>query len=902
MHPTRPLLLFVLVAVLLIAASQPTVAKVFPSYIRITQDYSNAPFDGSFADGSGAAIRFYLNQVADSVMVTIIPAAGGSPIATLKKVGLPAGDNAIYWNGTTTPKVAAPAAAYKAVVTAYHGGYASYTELSVTGPSIFTRGVTNIKNPALRWFGFIYSVSAGGYATGAVRHAPDGRQWGNKPDSAFLTTTGVTIPGTPSIRWAPTADQDGYVYLIGNTDRRIYRFHVDTLNVALFDSSAYGMRIQGLDVRGTGSAKTLYVTGDSAVFSVAIGTQTFNTAPPQKLVTVGTYLNKNLVFWDAKIAEDNSLYVIYRADSAIGALPVGSRGILKFNLATGSLPKTLADTVWTARMADGDPVTLALWAGPTTAASDDILYMSHDVGAVSTTEISGLYAFTNLDAAKPTRAVAWADPDDNASSSRSTVINDAAGNLIYFENSNEQVVLVAPPSGPNSYALTSLDTLKITTPGYVFDLVSIGAARIDANLDRQPDRRYDTLRTIGVINSVNIQTTQFGYYFQDSTGGMEIFNFSLVGAPSVRPGYRVMVTGFIDFYRGTTEITPGNLATDIVVLDTGNVITAIPLTIGQYKANPELYESRRIQLTVANPLDFTSAQWPATAASANLNIWNGIDTLVLRLDSDTEIPGSTYPTFPVKITGVATQFTTSASVYNNGYQITPMFKADFASVNAPPVAKFALLEPATGSRVVLNDTAQVVTFRWKSALDFNGDLLTYQWLPVGKTSVPTGNSAHDTLLARTGKQLLTYLGTADSVILKWSVAVKDANPGIVYNLDTASVTLVRGTITGLNELEMIPNSFSLAQNYPNPFNPSTTIRFGLPQASNVTLRLYDALGREVATVLNEQRPAGYVQVVWNGTNNSGARVASGVYFYRIEARPVAGGQTFVELKKMLLIK
>jgi flagellar hook assembly protein FlgD len=113
---------------------------------------------------------------------------------------------------------------------------------------------------------------------------------------------------------------------------------------------------------------------------------------------------------------------------------------------------------------------------------------------------------------------------------------------------------------------------------------------------------------------------------------------------------------------------------------------------------------------------------------------------------------------------------------------------------------------------------------------------------------------------------------------------------------------VRGTITGVDELSMIPTSFSLAQNYPNPFNPSTTIRFGLPQASNVTLRLYDALGREVATLLNEQRPAGYIQVVWNGMNNSGARVASGVYFYRIEAQPVGGGQAFVELKKMVLIK
>jgi flagellar hook assembly protein FlgD len=898
----RSFVVFALAAGILAAATQTTMAKVYPSYIRITQDFSTAPFDGSFADGTGAAIRFILNQPADSVIVTIVPVAGGSPVATLKKTGLAAGDNAVLWNGATTPKVAAPTGAYKAVVTAYSAGSATYAELvPVTTPSIFTRGVTTVTNPALRWFGFTYAVSGGGYATGVVRHAANMQQWGNKPDSALLTTTGVPIPGTPGARYAPTADQDGYIYVIGFTDRRIYRFHTDTLAVLPFDSSAYGMRIQGLDVRGTGASKTMYVIGDSAVFSVPIGTQSFNTATPQKIVTVGSNLGKGLVFWDSRVGQDSSLYVIWRADSAIGTLPAASRGIMKFNLKTGSLPKTLADTVWTARLADGDPVTLALWDGATTDASDDVLYLSTDLGGAGTV-LSGIWAITNLTAAQPTRTIAWADPDNNSSSSRSAIACDPVGNIVYFENSNEQVALIGPPSLANSYSLTSLDTLNVATAGYVFSLVTIGEARIDANADFQPDRKGDTLRVIGIINSVNIQTTNFGYFIQDNNGGLEIFKSGLTGAPTVKPGYRVMVTGMIDYYRGTTEIVPRSLATDITVLDTGNAITAVPLTIAQLKANGELYESRRVQLTLAYPLDFSSATWPATGVAANLNVWNGIDTLLLRVDSDTEVPGAPYPTFPAKITGVVSQFTTASSVYNDGYQITPMFKADFVAVNAPPVAKFALLEPTKGSRLVLNDTAQVVTFRWKSALDFNGDVLTYQWMPVGKTAVVTGNSAHDTLLVRTGKQMLTYLGTVDSVVLKWTVAVKDPTNPVVYNTDTASVTVVRGTITGVSETEMVPTAFSLSQNYPNPFNPSTTIRFGLPSASNVTLRLYDALGREVATLIDEQRPAGYVHAVWNGTNNNGARVASGVYFYRIEATPVDGSPMYVQLKKMVLIK
>ena len=895
-----PCTAFTVFLVLVLVGVSAAFADVFPSFIRVTQDYSLAPFDGSFADGTGAAIRFYLNQPADSVTVAVVPAGGGPAIVTLSKQNLPHGDNTIYWDGSTAPRVPAPAGSYKFVVTAYHGGYVGYTEISVTTPSIYTRGLTNIKNPSLRWFGFLYTVSNGGYVTGLARHASDGREWGNKPDSAFLTTTGVPL-GPANLRYGEVADLDGYIYVIGYDARKIYRFHVDTLDVALFDTTKYGMRIQGLDVRGTGGSKTLYVTGDSAVFSIPIGTQSFNTSPAQKLVTVGTDTGKGLVFWDAKVGQDNSLYVIYRSTGAIGTLPVGSRGVLKFNLSTGTLPKMFADTVWASLMADGDPITLALWDGATAAGSDDILYLSHDVGGAGT-QVSGLYAFKDLTAASPTRTVAWADPDNNASSTRSTVVTDVVGNLAYFENSNEQVVIVAPPGGPNSYALTSFDSLTIVSPGFTWPIVTIGAARIDSNNDRQPDRRYDTLRVVGIVNSVNIQTTNFGYFIQDSTGGLEVFQYGLVGAPAIKPGDRVMVKGFVDYYRGTTEITPVNLATDIAVLDTGNVITPLVVSIGQFKANPEFYESRRIQLTVAQPLGFTSANWPAAGASVNLNIWNGIDTLILRIDSDTEIDGSPYPTFPVKLTGVASQFTTSASKYDDGYQITPMFIADFLATNAPPLAKFALLSPPDGSTLNV-DTSSTSTYKftWQAALDFNGDQLVYQIKPVASAGSASDNSGKDTVKTYTSAQLRTLMGSADSLLFRWTVLVKDPTNPVVACLDTFAVMLKK-VLVGVNEEPGIPETYQLSQNYPNPFNPSTTIRFALPMASTVTLRVYDILGREVQTLLQETRPAGYHSIVWDGRDRNGTLAASGAYFFRIEARPVDAGAPFTAMKKMMLLK
>jgi len=89
----------------------------------------------------------------------------------------------------------------------------------------------------------------------------------------------------------------------------------------------------------------------------------------------------------------------------------------------------------------------------------------------------------------------------------------------------------------------------------------------------------------------------------------------------------------------------------------------------------------------------------------------------------------------------------------------------------------------------------------------------------------------------------------------------------------------------------IPSQFQLFQNYPNPFNPTTTIRFSLPQRSHVTLKVFDVLGREVATLVNGELNAGEHSVVYNVKN-----LPSGVYFYRLTT------PTFSQTKSMEVIK
>lgn len=94
----------------------------------------------------------------------------------------------------------------------------------------------------------------------------------------------------------------------------------------------------------------------------------------------------------------------------------------------------------------------------------------------------------------------------------------------------------------------------------------------------------------------------------------------------------------------------------------------------------------------------------------------------------------------------------------------------------------------------------------------------------------------------------------------------------------------------------IPDRFDISQNYPNPFNPVTTIRYQLPEDVHVTIGVYNILGQRVRTLVNEEQAPGYYSVIWDGTNQSGMSVSSGMYLYRIQA----GG--YNEVRKMLFMK
>ena len=113
----------------------------------------------------------------------------------------------------------------------------------------------------------------------------------------------------------------------------------------------------------------------------------------------------------------------------------------------------------------------------------------------------------------------------------------------------------------------------------------------------------------------------------------------------------------------------------------------------------------------------------------------------------------------------------------------------------------------------------------------------------------------------------------------------------VYVVGGNTAKINQGGVTSLIDDKLILDGFILAQNYPNPFNPSTIISFSIPSSGFTSLKIYDVLGNEVATLVNEEKPAGNYEVRLNASS-----LTSGTYFYKLSAG------SFTEVKKMILVK
>jgi photosystem II stability/assembly factor-like uncharacterized protein len=177
---------------------------------------------------------------------------------------------------------------------------------------------------------------------------------------------------------------------------------------------------------------------------------------------------------------------------------------------------------------------------------------------------------------------------------------------------------------------------------------------------------------------------------------------------------------------------------------------------------------------------------------------------------------------------------------------------------------------------------------WKKVSSINGKDVTS--FVVSQTSAYYAGSSDRGISVSTDRGLSwrsANIGLTDSSVTSLLIDKK----GYLYAATDNGLFMSTGIVTGYREGTRGPSSFSLSQNYPNPFNPTTAISYKLSSLTHITLKVYDVLGREVATLIDEVRPPGDYSVQFDGS-----RLPSGVYFYRFAAG------NFVQIRKMVLIK
>ncbi len=409
------------------------------------------------------------------------------------------------------------------------------------------------------------------------------------------------------------------------------------------------------------------------------------------------------------------------------------------------------------------------------------------------------------------------------------------------------------------------ETTTTSTTGFFAGTSGIQPVKaVDANGVMLYDGYYARLTGVATVESGLYQTTNLDVNIQDATGGINLFAFGFTN--TIVRGNSYTVVGQLDQYNGKAEIIPDN-ETDVVDNGPGVLPPFMQLTIAQVLADPELYEGSLVGIALVTNTG-TGDAWPADGQNANLIVTDdgSVNTLILRIDKDTDIDGTPEPTWPKDVIGIFNQFD-SSSPYDEGYQIIPRDLNDLGD-GIVPVELVSFSAVVAGSQVNLS---------WKTATENNnlgfeiqraGD--EKEWQKVGFVE-----------------------GTNTATIQSYQFTDKpqNVNGTLYYRLKQIDVD---GTFSLSPEVEVnfgVPLEYDLAQNFPNPFNPTTNIRFSVPEQANVKITVFNVLGQEVVSLLNQNFEAGSHNITFNAAN-----LNSGVYYYRIEAND------YVQVKKMMLIK
>ena len=313
--------------------------------------------------------------------------------------------------------------------------------------------------------------------------------------------------------------------------------------------------------------------------------------------------------------------------------------------------------------------------------------------------------------------------------------------------------------------------------------------------------------------------------------------------------------------------TDGDYTQNIFVLDpqNGNIITSYPSQSsycdGLAYIDPYLYVSQNYStaITVLNPLNGNLVE----IINAQAPIWGGLDGGGDRLFASDNF--MLYELNPQN-GSIINSFFTNNSIYGIGFTLERLF----TSVTWGGIDEY---DPNTGNFI------QTISTTGYAGLAGGGNR-DADWLsenPV-QVTIPAGDSVNISLV---------IISPVDSGHYSADIILESNDP----DSPIAKLQVVLDVITGIDEENFLPTAYSLHNNFPNPFNPATTISYDLPRQSIVSLKVYNIVGEEIATLVNPEQTAGRYQIDWNASE-----LASGVYFYRIQAAE------FVDVKKMILLK
>lgn len=171
------------------------------------------------------------------------------------------------------------------------------------------------------------------------------------------------------------------------------------------------------------------------------------------------------------------------------------------------------------------------------------------------------------------------------------------------------------------------------------------------------------------------------------------------------------------------------------------------------------------------------------------------------------------------------------------------------------------------------------------------------WQIIDTTSSTEYIDSTLTLAQQTSGALVKYMVSA--VIFQRRDPDFDSTDVVEYT--SAEGEIEKRVVEGEEE-NLLPKEYSLSGNYPNPFNPSTTIKYALPEISDVKIEIFDITGRLVKDFVFDSQSAGYKEIVWHGDNNSGMKVSSGIYILSFKAAAVKGNRSFMKSRKLVLVK